>query len=447
MGSTATVQITESARRRAFAGAIVGHLIEWYDYGIYGFLAVYIGKAFFDAGNPTVALLSSFAVFALSFFVRPIGGLIFGPMGDRLGRRPVMIIVITMMAVSTAAIGLLPSYDSIGIVAPVLLVLARCFQGLSAGGETGTVAAFLAEYSKPGHRGYGTSFVMSIAVLGFLIGGLVANGLIAVLGDETMAAGGWRIPFLLAAVLGLVSLWIRLRLEDSPAFRALEERGETAKAPLRELGAWARPLTIVFFLYGLHCAIFYLVLTYSSTFLSGTLGFSTTARFWFVTLACVLTIVVIPLGGVVSDRVGRKPYLLVTGTLATASMVWFFAAADASSPAEFAAPFFATALAFGLFVGSTFATITELLPTRIRTTGVGVACNLSAAIFGGSAPFAAQWLISSTDSVHTPLWFFLVIGTAGLVSILAIRPSDFARAASCDAEVRTNDALAHTSHY
>lgn len=196
------INVDARRRRRAFLGAVTGHLIEWYDYGVYGFVALYIGELFFPSGDGATQLLSSFAVFALSFFIRPLGGLFFGPMADRIGRKQTLLVVMLMMFVSTFAIGLLPTYASIGIAAPLLLVLVRCLQGFSAGGEIGTTTAFIAEYAGPGRRGYSTSWLMVTAVLGLLLGGVVANGLIAVLGDATMLTWGWRVPFLIAGPLG-----------------------------------------------------------------------------------------------------------------------------------------------------------------------------------------------------------------------------------------------------
>lgn len=232
-------------RRRAFIGATSGHLIEWYDYGVYGFLAVYIGKAFFVSDDPTSSLLASFAAFALSFFIRPLGGLFFGPLADKIGRRKTLITVLVMMAGSTVLLGLLPTYATLGIAAPILLVLIRCVQGFSAGGEIGTITSFISEYAGPGRRGFATCWLMVTAVLGLLLGGAVANGMTWVMGADLMQAWGWRIPFLIAAPLGLISMYIRLKLEDSPEFLALQRAGETSKAPLREVWQWKRAIALV----------------------------------------------------------------------------------------------------------------------------------------------------------------------------------------------------------
>ncbi|MBY4128136.1 MFS transporter [Rhodococcus fascians] len=412
-------------RRRAFVGATTGHLIEWYDYGIYGFLAIYIGQNFFVSDNPATSLLSSFAVFALSFFMRPVGGIIFGPMADRLGRKKTLLIVMIMMAGSTFSLGLLPTYDSVGLLAPVLLILIRCVQGLSAGGEIGTITSFIAEYAGPGRRGFSTSWLMVTAVLGLVLGGVVANGLIFGLGDDAMADWGWRLPFLIAGPLGLIAIFIRLKLEDSPEFQALLDAGQTSKAPLREVFQYKRALALVFFIITLHSSIFYLVLTFASTFMSQNLGFSNGTKLWLVFLASVLSAVVMPFGGMYTDKYGRRNFLLVVGVLGTLSMLWFFLAAPGATPGTFVFPLLAVAITFGLYASSTYATMTELLPARVRSTGIAVGYNIPVAVFGGSAPLIATWLITRTDDITSPWYFFVATGIASVVACAVLRKDDF----------------------
>ncbi|CAI3789204.1 Proline/betaine transporter [Pseudomonas sp. MM227] len=310
-------------RKRAFFGATTGHLIEWYDYGVYGFLAIYIGQAFFVSDNPTTSLLASFAAFALSFFVRPLGGLFFGPLADRIGRRRTLITVLILMSGSTFLMGLLPTYSTIGIAAPILLIFVRCVQGFSAGGEIGTITSFISEYAGPGRRGFSTSWLMVTAVLGLVLGGVVANGMTWWLGSEIMRDWAWRIPFMLAGPMGLVSMYIRLKLEDSPEFIALQKAGETSKAPLKEVWQFKRSITLIFCIISLHSSIFYLVLTFASTYMSRNLKFDSGTTLLYVFVASALSAFVMPFGGMFTDKYGRKPFLMVIGVLATLAMFWF----------------------------------------------------------------------------------------------------------------------------
>jgi MHS family proline/betaine transporter-like MFS transporter len=412
-------------RRRAFVGAISGHLIEWYDYGVYGFLAVYIGQAFFVSDNPTTSLLSSFAAFALSFFIRPLGGLFFGPLADKIGRRKTLITVLVMMAGSTCLLGFLPTYASIGIAAPVLLILIRCVQGFSAGGEIGTITSFISEYAGPGRRGFSTCWLMVTAVLGLLLGGAVANGMTWALGADVMQSWGWRIPFLIAGPMGLISMYIRLKLEDSPEFLALQKAGETSKAPLREVWQWKRAIALVFFIITLHSSIFYLVLTFASTYMSRILKFDSGTTLFYVFIASLAAAFVMPLGGAFTDRYGRKPFLMVVGALATLAMYWFFKSAPTATPATFIYPLMAVAILFGLYASSTYATMSELLPTRIRSTGIAVAYNIPVAVFGGSAPLISTWLIQQTGDISSPWYFYIGTGVVSLIALTILRKEDF----------------------
>jgi len=429
-------------RRRAFIGATSGHLIEWYDYGVYGFLAVYIGHAFFVSDDPTTSLLSSFAAFALSFFIRPLGGLFFGPLADKIGRRKTLITVLVLMAGSTCLLGLLPTYASIGITAPILLILIRCLQGFSAGGEIGTITSFIAEYAGPGRRGFSTCWLMVTAVLGLLLGGAVANGMTWILGADVMQSWGWRIPFLFAGPMGLVSMYIRLKLEDSPEFLALQQAGETSKAPLREVWQWKRAIALVFFIITLHSSIFYLVLTFASTYMSRILKFDSGTTLLYVFVASLSAAFVMPFGGAFTDRYGRQPFLLVVGSLATLAMYWFFKSAASATPASFFFPLMAVAILFGLYASSTYATMSELLPTRIRSTGIAVAYNIPVAVFGGSAPFISTWLIQYTGDISSPWYFYISTGIVSLIALCVLRKEDFV---ACRSEGHASELAANQS--
>jgi MHS family proline/betaine transporter-like MFS transporter len=415
--------VTARDRRRAFAGAVSGHLIEWYDYGVYGFLAVYVGAAFFPSDDPVASLLSTFAVFALSFFIRPIGGLVLGTVADRHGRRPALLLALVLMAAATFAIGLIPSHDSIGAWAPALLVLARCVQGFSAGGEISAVSSLLSERAGHGRRAFATCWVQVLAICGLLIGGLVANGMTYGLGQEQMAEGAWRIPFLVAGPLGLIALYVRLKLEESPAFRELEGEGRVAKTPVGELARHPRGLAQVAGVCVLHSSIFYLVLTFLTSYMSSGLGVGPGQTLVIIGSAGLTAAAIMPFAASLSDRIGRTRFLMPVAVLAIMAMVSLFATAKPDPGPAFFVSVMLVAACFGLFNSSTTALMAELLPTRVRATGIAVGYNVAVAVFGGSAPYIATWLISRTGSLQAPLWFFVATALISLVTLMTVRTS------------------------
>ena len=423
---------TTKQKRKAFIGAVGGHLIEWYDYGVYGFVAIYIGSAFFSAENPAVALLASFATFALSFFMRPLGGLLFGPLGDRIGRKNTMALVMFLMSGSTFAIGLLPTYASIGIVAPALLVLARCLQGLSAGGEIGTVTSYIAEYGGPERRGLATSLMMTIGVGGLILGSMVANGLVYFLGDEVMYAYGWRIPFLIAGPLGLVAAIIRSRLEDTAQFEEIAESGHQEKQPIRATFQWKGNILLVAGTIALLACMTYLVMTYASTYFVNTLGFSANTRFWFITIGGLTAITLMPLGGLITDIYGRRPFLMITSGLTIPALWWFFTTAPGSTPAEIFLPFMLLSVLFGLYSSTPYAVMSDMIPTSVRATGISMAYNFPIAIFGGSAPFIATYLINRTGDISSPMYFFMGCAALSFIATALTSPKHYEKVRNAD---------------
>ncbi|MGW3945369.1 MFS transporter [Micrococcus endophyticus] len=374
--------VSPAQRRKAFAGAIAGHLIEWYDYGVYGFLAVYVAANFFKSENPMVGILAAFAVFALSFFVRPLGGLFFGPLADKIGRRKTLMIVLGLMCGATAVIGMLPTFA--------------------------------------------TSFLMVTAASGLLLGGVVANGLGAIIGTEAMAEWGWRLPFLLAGVLGVVAVFIRMKLEDSPEFRRLHSEGKTSKTPLRETLRYQRQLFLMGALITLLGSTFYLVLTYLTTYMRTILELAPGAIFWLVLLTGAAAAAFMPVGGAISDRMGdRRPMLAIGAVLVAGAVVWFFLTAPGTDGGLPLVPsLLSLGITTGLYCGVPYATMTELMPAHVRSTGIALGYNVPVAVFGGSAPFIASWLINETGDVASPMYFFLLTAAIALVGVAMLRPSD-----------------------
>jgi MHS family proline/betaine transporter-like MFS transporter len=407
--------------RRAIVGAAVGNAVEWFDFAVYGYLAATIGALFFPSNNPTASLLASFAVFGAAFFVRPLGGFVFGPMGDRIGRQRTLAFVIILMSVATFAMGLLPTYAAIGIWAPLLLVLLRLLQGFSAGGEFGGASTFLAEYSPDERRGYLVSWIEFSAVGGFLMGSATVLALTTGLGEEAMSSWGWRIPFLLAGPLGLVGLYIRLRLEDTPEFRALESTGEVSNSPLREtiVQNWKAILQVAGLVI-IQNAGFYIVLVYMPTYFSNQLGFTNTGSSLSTVLTLLAAMALIPLLGALSDRVGRKPVLAASCVgFALLSYPLFLLMQQGNLVAAVLAHV-ALGVLLAIFLSTTIAALTELFPTRVRYGGFSIGYNISVAIFGGAAPFLATFLISVTGNPLSPAFYLIAGAVATFVTLLTI---------------------------
>lgn len=411
-----------AAVRKAVRGAAVGNAVEWFDFAIYGFLATYIAQNFFPSQNETTSLLSTFAVFAAAFFMRPLGGLFFGPLGDRLGRQRVLAMVILLMAASTFAIGVLPNYDSVGVLAPIGLVVLRCLQGFSAGGEYGGGACFLAEYAPDRRRGFIVSFLVWSVVAGFLLGSATVTGLEALLSESAMESYGWRIPFLMAGVLGLVGLYIRTKLEDTPEFEALRESGNVSESPLKEAltTSW-RPILQIGGLVVIHNVGFYTVFTYLPTYFTETLDFSKTDAFISITVASVVALTLIPPLGALSDRIGRRP-LLYAGAIGFAVLAYpLFLLLGSGSLGAAIVAHAALAAVEAVFVSCSLAAGAELFATRVRYGGYSIGYNVSVALFGGTAPYVATFLVDRTGNDLAPAFYVIVAALVSLGTLLTMR--------------------------
>jgi MHS family proline/betaine transporter-like MFS transporter len=411
-----------SPLRQVIIGASIGNAVEWYDFAIYGFLATFIAANFFPAGNETAALLSTFAIFAAAFVMRPLGGLVFGPLGDRIGRQRVLAIVILLMAGSTLGMGLLPTYDAIGVGAPLLLLFLRCLQGFSAGGEYGGGACYLAEFATDERRGLTVTFIAWSGVVGFLLGSVTVTLLQTLLGDGAMDSYGWRIPFLIAGPLGLVGLYIRLKLTDTPAFEQLSASDDVASSPLREAlrTAW-RPILQVIGIMIMFNVGYYVVFSYLPTYFIKTLHLSKTVAFVSITMACVVAIVLILPLAALSDRIGRRP-LLIGGTVAFALLAYplFLLLNSGSVGAAIAAHALLAAIE-SMYISVAVATGVELFATRVRYSGFSVGYNVCVAVFGGTTPYMVVWLTGSTGNNQAPAFYVIAAAVVSLVTVLTMR--------------------------
>ena len=416
--------------RCAATASFLGNFVEWFDYAAYGYLATIIALTFFPQTDAATGLLATFAVFALSFIVRPIGGLVWGHFGDKYGRRSALAWSILIMTVSTFCIGLLPGYIHIGLWAPAMLLLIRLVQGFSASGEYAGASAFLAEYAPQGKRGFYTSIVPASTAAGLLFGAIFVAGLHALMTVENLHDWGWRLPFLLAAPFGLVGRYIRVSLQDSPKFLEMEKRLEAKEcathAPIRELlTVHRRAVVIGIGVTCLNAVAFYLLLSYMPTYLSTEMGMSESDSFIASTVSLATYIGLIFLMGKLSDRFGRKTMLVAASVLFLLLTFPLFGMLGNPSLVVI----LMIQIAFGAILAMNDGTLpcflAEIFPTRVRFSGFAFSFNIANAVFGGTAPFIATWLIQLTGNKMAPAWYLLAAAAVALIAMLASRETAY----------------------
>ncbi|CAN7698591.1 MFS transporter [Mycolicibacterium frederiksbergense] len=406
--------------RRVIFGAAIGQGVEWYDYAIYGYLAASIGAAFFPSEDRNVTVLAAYAAFAVSFLVRPLGGILFGYIGDRIGRKNTLSIVILLISGSTFLIGLLPGYAVLGVAAPVLLLALRLLQGLSAGGELAGAVAFLAEHAPVRKRGYIVGFGEMAANAGPLIGASLVALLASSLGDNVMDEWAWRIPFLIAGPIGLVGLYLRLRVDESPVFQEVVTAGKRAKSPLREAlrqdgGAILRCTGVAI----THMVPYYLILAYLPNHLAQSGRLPAGSAYFVVAVALVVKIAVTPFAARASDRFGRKPITALAALsyaiLAYPVFVWM---TNGGLVAVILSQVMLGVI-FGIYSGCVFTMMVEMFPTQTRFTSMAIGYNAAAALAGGTAPFIATWLVATTGNGSSPAFYLIGAAVLSLIAIAA----------------------------
>jgi MHS family proline/betaine transporter-like MFS transporter len=418
--------LTDISNRRRIVGGAFGNFVELWDFFVYGFSVPIIASHFFPADNPTAGILSTFAIYAAAFLMRPVGGIFFGRLGDRLGRVRVMTVTVMAMGACTMLIGLIPTYGRIGIAATLLLVLARLGQGFSMGGETSGAYSFLLESAPEGRRARWLGYGAAMAFIPAALVGLFIVGLRSVLGGDAFDAWGWRVPFIIGGLLGLVGVYLRLKLKDPQEF--IEARAEAhVESPLRTVfRTQRRALVNVGLLSSANGLVTYTLNGFLYTFLLTQVGLPQIPTLLIVSGGIAGGAVLYPIVGALADRVGRKP-LLISGTLWTAVGIYpaFLLAASGSISGALAA----TAILMvgtGLTTTPQFALQAEMFPTAVRYSGHAVATNVGNAVFGGTVALISTLLVAWTGSATSPAFYIAAVSIfATVVVILTPETRDF----------------------
>ena len=412
----------KSLQKQAIIAGCVANVLEWYDFALYGYFASVLARLFFPAEDQLSSLVLTFEVFAAGYLMRPIGAAFFGNLGDKVGRKKVLVISVTMMAASTVLIGALPTYASIGIWAPILLTLLRLVEGFSVGGEfTGTVS-FIVEHSHPDRRGFTGSFGTFSLIGGILLGSAVGALITSVLSAEEVINWGWRIPFILGIVVGGVGIYLRFGMEETPVFKSIEDKGGVVRTPILEaLSNYRREILIAMGTTWVGSATFYIIFVYLPTYLSNENSMPISTALKINTITMIILMMVSPFMGALSDRVGRKPVLTLgcLGIGVLAYPLFLLLSVGNVLYALGAQTIFAVGLAM-LFapLGTTLA---ELFPTKVRLTAMSLGYNLGFSIFGGTAPLVATYLIKETGSIEAPSIYLIFSALISLFVFLKIR--------------------------
>lgn len=406
---------------RALAAAAIGNFVEWYDFAVYGYSAAVIAKVFFPSGHETAALLGSLAIFGVTFLLRPLGGIVLGRLGDRVGRRPVLSVTVLLMGLATALMGLLPSYAAIGLAAPLLLLLLRLAQGFFGGGEFSGASTYLVEYAPPNRRGLWATLSMATGVFPFAVCGIVILAVTTAMAPATYAGIGWRLPFLFALPLALAGLYLRLRIEETPAFREVQNVGAVESAPMTAvLRDHLRPVLLVFGISSLNAVGSYTVTSYMPTFLGTQAGMAPATALIASSIAVAVLAVLLPFAGRLGDRFGRRP-LILTGTIGIILLAvpGYLVAGMGTLGAAVIGQLLMIVPLTGIsaVLGPTMC---ELFPTNVRYSGSALGYNVAYACFGGTAPFVAQFLIGRTGTPIAPAFYLVFFGLVALIAVVKL---------------------------
>ena len=409
------------AKRAAMASA-TGTAVEYYEFSIYGYMATIIAPLFFGGGNPAAALLATLAVFGIAFVVRPLGGILLGRLADRIGRRKVLLSTVIGMGTATALIGLLPTTAQIGIAAPVLLVLLRLVQGFFAGGEVVGAAAFVAESSPTGRRGFFGAFTPVGVAIGGAIGAIVCGITSGVLDPEQLQAWGWRVPFFLSIPLVAFSFFMRHNVEETPEFLAFLAKDKPPVAPVREVFTQHRKslLRVVVFAFAQNAGYF-IGMVFMNIYLTTYLHFEKSKVYWVIAIVSLCMAAMMPFWGGLSDRIGRKKSLSIGFVGYAVLVVPMMLLMNSSSLWVAALALFVATLPMPIVQSVGYPTYAEQFPTRVRYTAMAISINLGAILGGGFTPYLVTSIITATGNLLVPGYFMAAAALCALLAILTLQ--------------------------
>lgn len=422
--------IDDTRLRKAITAASLGNAMEWFDFGVYGFVANALGKVFFPGASAGLQMIAALATFSVPFLIRPLGGLFFGALGDKYGRQKILSVTIIIMSVSTFAIGLIPSYASIGIWAPILLLLAKMAQGFSVGGEYTGASIFVAEYSPDRKRGLMGSWLDFGSIAGFVLGAGVVVFISNIIGEDKFLEWGWRIPFFIALPLGIIGLYLRHALEETPAFQQHVDKLEQGdrdglregpKVSFRQIATkhWKSLLTCIGLVIATNVT-YYMLLTYMPSYLSHNLHYSEDHGVLIIIAIMIGMLFVQPIMGLLSDRFGRRPFVIIGSLSLMVFSIPCFIMINSHHMVLIFAGLLALAIILNAFTGVMASSLPAMFPTDIRYSALASAFNISVLV-AGLTPTLTAWLVESSGDLYMPAYYLMVVSVIGLITGITMK--------------------------
>ncbi|MDX1950427.1 MAG: MFS transporter [Rickettsiales bacterium] len=408
--------------KKVITSTMIGNGLEWYDYALYGHFAALISRHFFPQQDPVVSLIATFGIFAVGFLMRPIGAVFFGYIGDKYGRKQALSLSILLMAIPTACIGLLPTYEHIGIWATILLTIIRLVQGVAIGGEFGGSIVYLVEHASEKNKNLiGSTSVISM-LIGVLLGAGISSLLATIMSEENFVNYGWRIPFILGLVIGLVGLYIRTHLDESPAFLDAKETGHLSDKPVKE--TFQANLTELLLAIGVYMAVtipFYLQSVFMNSFMVKFLGFKVSDALFINSASLLMMMIAVPISAILCDKYEREKilkFVLVAYIIFALPLVYFL---DDKSFAMALIGQLGFSFIIGFYIAPIPTLLVDIFPTRVRYTGMSLSCNLAAAIFGGTTPALVTFFINKFETDYVISAFIIFSAIISLISMAKVR--------------------------